>query len=366
VLEQEPEVAAHQSGHNSGVVHSGAYYLPGSLRARCCVEGARALRELCAELGVPLVERTKLIVATRPAELPRLEEIHRRGAANGVAGLRLAGPGEIAEIEPHAAGLRALVVPRVGVVDFAAVTRGLAASVTATGGEVRTGVRALAVEPRAGGVRVRTAAGDLEAGAAVLCAGLWSDRLARASGIDSGVRVVPFRGDYWLLRPGRERMVDGLVYPVPDPALPFLGVHATRRADGAVWVGPSAVLALSRRGYRRGVIDRGDLGALVTDAAVWRLCARHWRAGMSGLVHDHSRRLLARALRRLIPAVTADDLLPGPSGVRAQAVDGRGRLADDFLLARRGPVVVVANAPSPAATASLAVARLVADAVART
>ncbi len=358
-------MAAHQSGHNSGVVHSGVYYAPGSLRARCCVEGARALRGLCSELGVPLVERTKLIVATRPAELPRLEEIHRRGAANGVAGLRLAGPGEIAEIEPHATGLRALVVPRVGVVDFAAVTRALAAAVTAAGGEVRTGVRALAVEPRAGGVRVRTTAGDLQAAATVLCAGLWSDRLARASGVDGGVRVVPFRGDYWLLRAGRDRLVRGLVYPVPDPALPFLGVHATRRADGAVWLGPSAVLALSRRGDRRGAIDGGDLRALATDPAVWRLCARHWRAGASGLLLDRSRSLLARALRRLLPEVTAADLAPGPFGVRAQAVDGRGRLADDFILVRRGPVVAVANAPSPGATSSLAIARLVADAVGR-
>jgi L-2-hydroxyglutarate oxidase len=363
VLEQEPSVAAHQSGHNSGVVHSGVYYRPGSLRARCCVEGARALRELCAEHGVPLVERTKLIVATRGVELERLEEIHRRGVANGVAGLRLAGRGEIAEHEPAAAGLRALVVPGVGVVDFAAVTRALAAAVTAAGGEVRTGVRVLAAEPRQTGVRLRTSAGDLEAGAAVLCAGLWSDRLARASGVDAGVRIVPFRGDYWLLRPGREGLVGGLIYPVPDPALPFLGVHATRRADGAVWVGPSAVLALARRGYHRGAVDAADLRALAADPAVWRLCARHWRAGASGLLLDHSRRLLARALRRLLPAVAAEDLVPGPSGVRAQAVDSRGRLVDDFVLARRGRVVVVANAPSPAATASLAVARLVADEV---
>jgi L-2-hydroxyglutarate oxidase LhgO len=254
VLEQEQTVAAHQSGHNSGVVHSGVYYRPGSLRARCCVEGARALRGLCAEHGVPLVERTKLIVATRAVEVGRLEEIHRRGVANGVAGLHLAGPGEIREHEPAAAGLRALVVPRVGVVDFAAVTRALAAAVSAGGGEVRTGVRVLGVEPRGDGVRVSTDAGEVPAAAAVLCGGLWSDRLARSSGLDTGVRIVPFRGDYWLLR-------------------------------------------------------------------------------------------------------------PGPSGVRAQAVDGRGRLVDDFVLVRRGPVVAVANAPSPAATASLAVARLVADAV---
>jgi len=365
VLEQEPAVAAHQSGHNSGVVHSGVYYAPGSLRARCCIEGALALRELCSEHGLPLPERTKLIVATRPSELARLEEIRRRGTANGVEGLQLIGPGEIAALEPHAAGLRALVVPRVGVVDFAAVTRALAAGVTAAGGEVRTGVRALGVEAHPGGVRVSTSGGEVRAGAAVLCAGLWSDRLARACGVDTGVRVVPFRGAYWRLRPGREQLVRGLIYPVPDPALPFLGVHATRRADGAVWLGPSAVLALSRRGYRRGAVDGADLRALATDAAVWRLCARHWRAGASGLLLDRSHRLLARALRRLLPAVAAGDLVPGPSGVRAQAVDGRGRLVDDFVLVRRGPVVVVANAPSPAATASLAVARLIADEVAR-
>ena len=363
VLEQEAAVAEHQSGHNSGVVHSGVYYRPGSLRARCCVEGARALRTLCAELGVPLVERTKLIVATHRSELARLDEIHRRGVANGVAGLRLAGPGEIAEHEPHVCGLRALVVPGVGVVDFAAVTRALASTVARAGGDVRTGTRVLGIAQVDDGVRVRTASGELRAGAAVVCAGLWSDRLARDSGVDTGVRIVPFRGDYWLLRPGRDELVRGLVYPVPDPALPFLGVHATRRADGSVWVGPSAVLALARRGYRRGAVDAADVRALVADPAVWRLCARHWRAGASGLLLEHSRHLLARALRRLLPGVTAADLAPGPSGVRAQAVDGRGRLLDDFVLALRGAVVVVANAPSPAATSSLAIARLVADEV---
>ena len=347
------------------MVHSGVYYRPGSLRARCCVEGARALRELCAEHGVPLVERTKLIVATRREELARLDEIHRRGVANGVAGLRLIGGGEIAEHEPHAGGLHALMVPHVGVVDFSVVTRALATAVTASGGEVRTGVRVLGVEPDAGGVRVRTTAGELRAGAAVLCAGLWSDRLARAAGIDTGLRVVPFRGDFRVLRPGREGLVRGLIYPVPDPALPFLGVHATRRVDGAVWVGPTAVLALARRGYRRGAVDAGALRALAADPAVWRLCARHWRAGASGLLLDRSPGLVARALRRLLPGVTAADLGPGPSGVRAQAVDARGRLVDDFVLVRRGAVVVVANAPSPAATGALAVARLVADEVER-
>ena len=309
------------------------------------------------------MERTKLIVATRREELPRLDEIHRRGVANGVAGLCLVEGDGIAEHEPHAAGLRALVVPRIGVVDFAAVTEALGRAVTAAGGEVRTGMRVLGVEPGAGGVRVHTAAGEVRARAAVICAGLWSDRVARSAGVETGVRVVPFRGDYWVLREGREGMVRGLIYPVPDPALPFLGVHATRRADGAVWVGPNAVLALARRGYRRGAIDTADLRALATDPAVWRLCARHWRAGASNLLQDRSPRLVARALRRLLPDVTGADLRPGPSGVRAQAVDARGHLVDDFVLARRGSVVVVANAPSPAATASLAVARLVADEV---
>ena len=309
------------------------------------------------------MERTKLIVATRREELPRLDEIHRRGVANGVAGLCLVEGDGITEHEPHAAGLRALVVPRVGVVDFAAVTEALARAVTAAGGEVRTGTRVLGVEPGARGVRVRTAAGEVDARVAVICAGLWSDRVARSAGVDTGVRVVPFRGDFWVLREGREGMVRGLIYPVPDPALPFLGIHATRRTDGAVWVGPNAVLALARRGYRRGAIDTADLRALATDPAVWRLCARHWRAGASNLLQDRSPRLVARALRRLLPDVTSADLRPGPSGVRAQAVDGRGRLVDDFVLARRGSVVVVANAPSPAATASLAVARLIADEV---
>jgi (S)-2-hydroxyglutarate dehydrogenase len=361
VLEQEATVGAHQSGNNSGVVHSGVFYVPGSLRARCCVEGSRALRELCAERGVSLVERTKLIVATRASELERLAEIHRRGLANGVAGLRLLSSGEIAEVEPHVGGLRALLVPRVGVVDFAAVTRALAAAVTAGGGEVRTGVRALGVEPRPGGARVRTDRGDLGAASVVLCAGLWSDRLTRAAGMDTGLRVVPFRGDYWLLDPDHAALVGGLVYPVPDPGLPFLGVHATRRVDGTVWMGPSAVLALSRRGYRRGAVDGRDLRDLAGDPAVWRLCARHWRAGAAGLLRDRSRALAARALRRLLPEVRAADLLPGPTGVRAQAVDGRGRLVDDFVLARRGAVLAVANAPSPGATAALAVARRVAD-----
>jgi (S)-2-hydroxyglutarate dehydrogenase len=361
VLEQEATVGAHQSGHNSGVVHSGVYYVPGSLRARCCVEGGRALRRLCAERGVPLVDRTKLIVATRPSQLPGLAELHRRGTANGVAGLRLLSGPEITEVEPHVAGIRALLVPRVGVVDFAAVTRALADAVTAAGGEVRTGVRALGVASRPGGARLGTDAGDLEVAAAVLCAGLWSDRIARAAGVETGLRIVPFRGDYWLLDPRRSGLVRGLVYPVPDPALPFLGVHATRRADGAVWLGPSAVLALSRGGYRRGDVDPRDLRHLAGDPAVWRLCARHWRAGLAGLLHDRSRSLAARALRHLLPEVRAADLLPGPSGVRAQAVDDRGRLVDDFVLARRGAVVAVANAPSPAATAALAVARLVAD-----
>jgi len=335
VLEREPFLAAHQSGRNSGVIHSGAYYVPGSLRARSCVSGARLLEEYCEQRRIPLRRCGKVIVAGSAAEVPGLEEIHRRGVANGVAELTRLGPEQLAEIEPHVRGVAALHLPRVAAVDYAAVTRELAADVAERGGTVRLGVEATGIAVQGDATLVGTADRTLRAGAVVVCAGLWSDRLATAAGAPRQPRIVPFRGDFWVLRADRDALVRGMVYPVPDPALPFLGVHATRRADGEVWLGPTAVLALQRDGYRRGAVRWADVAEMATDTDVARLLLRHWR--------------------------TADDVLPGPCGIRAQALGPSGRLLDDFVTWQRGPVLCVRNAPSPAATASLAIARLVVD-----
>jgi (S)-2-hydroxyglutarate dehydrogenase len=362
VVEKERDVAAHQTGHNSGVIHSGVYYTPGSLRARTCVAGAGMLVDYCRERGVPVQHRGKLIVATRPDELPRLAELQRRGEANGVTTRLLDSVEAMREVEPHVTGLRALHVPATATVDFPAVARALADDIHQRGGAVRCGVTVRRLATRAGGAVVETDQGDLEVDAAVACAGLQSDRLARDAD-PGGPAVVPFRGDFWMLRPERAHLVRGLVYPVPDPALPFLGVHATRRADGSVWLGPNAVPALAREGYRRGAVDRDDLRDLLRDTRVLRLMARHWRMGAGELARDRSPRLLVRALRRYLPELQVDDVVPGPCGIRAQAVSRDGRLLDDFVVARDGHVVHVRNAPSPAATACLAIARLVADEV---
>jgi L-2-hydroxyglutarate oxidase LhgO len=360
VLEREPALAAHQSGRNSGVVHSGVYYAPGSLRAQTCVTGARLLERFCAERGVPLVRRGKVIVATREDELPRLDELLRRGRANGVAPLHMVDSAELAEVEPGVRGLRALHLPEVASVDFAWVSRQLAADIAERGGEVRCSSAVERIDVAGSSAVAVTAEARFPARVAILCAGLWSDRLARACGAPVFPRIVPFRGDFWLLRPGRDAMVRGHVYPVPDPALPFLGVHATRRADGSVWLGPSSVLALTRDGYHRGARDLRVVSDIALSAATLRLLARHWRHGVTELLRDHSRRLLVRALQRFLPELTGDDLLPGPRGIRAQAISADGRLLDDFVTWRRGPVYAVRNAPSPAATAALAIAQLVA------
>ena len=361
VLEREPRLAAHQSGRNSGVIHSGVYYTPGTLRARTCVLGGRLLEEFCAERGVPLLRCGKVIVATSVAELPRLEEIHRRGLANRVAELHRVDAGGLAEIEPHVHGVAALHLPRVAAVDFAAVTRELAADVTERGGQVRLGHAAIGLAEARGGALVGTAGGSLAAAAVVVCAGLWADRLAVAAGAPPRPRIVPFRGGYRRLAPERAELVRGMVYPVPDPALPFLGVHATRRVDGAVWLGPTAVLALRRDGYRRGAVGWGDAAEMARDPDLLALLGHHWRAGLGELARDRSAALLARSLRRLLPELSTADLRPGPCGIRAQALGRGGRLLDDFVTWRRGPILCVRNAPSPAATAALAIARLVAD-----
>jgi (S)-2-hydroxyglutarate dehydrogenase len=368
VLEAEEGLARHQSGRNSGVLHSGIYYRPGSLKARTCTAGREAMERFCAEEGIPFRRCGKLVVATGEAELAALAELERRGRANGLAGLERLGPEEIRRVEPAAVGVAGLWVPQTGVVDFAAVTRALAGRVVAAGGEVRLGVRVRGVRVAGvraaggrGGLALATSAGEIACGHLVGCAGLGSDRLARRSGLDPGLRILPFRGDYYELVPERRELVRGLIYPVPDPGLPFLGVHFTRTIDGRVEAGPNAVPALARERYGRFSVVPRDAWEVVSYPGSWRLARRYWRTGLAEIGRSLSRRAFARALARLVPAVTAADVERAGCGVRAQAVDREGRLVDDFLLLEGEGSLHVVNAPSPAATAALAIGRTVAE-----
>jgi L-2-hydroxyglutarate oxidase LhgO len=355
VLEKEPALAAHQTGRNSGVIHSGLYYKPGSLKATTCARGRALLESFCAEHGVPFERCGKVVVATTEEERPRLDALERRGVANGLAGLRRLGPEELREHEPHAAGVAALLVPQTGIVDYAEVARAYAAEVARRGGEVRTGARATGIWRRGERVVVATTAGDVEARVLVACAGLESDRVARMAGMALDVAIVPFRGEYWMLAPGRAHLVKSLVYPVPDPSFPFLGVHFTRRIHGGVEAGPNAVLALAREGYDRASFDLRDAWGVARWPGFWRMARTHWRAGLAEQVRSLSRAAFARACAALVPEIEAADLAPGGAGVRAQAVRRDGALVDDFALAEAERMVHVLNAPSPAATASLAI-----------
>lgn len=361
VFDKEDRVAAHQTGHNSGVVHAGIYYEPGSLKARLCRRGLGLLREYCAANAIAYEECGKVVVATDPGELPRLEELERRGHANGVAGLRRVGEQGLRAIEPHARGIAALHSPETAITDYVAVARQLAADVTAAGGSLRLSEEVVAVEA---GASVLLRGGERVAGDRVLvCAGLHSDRLARASGGQAAPRIIPFRGEYWALAPERAAMVRGLIYPVPDPRLPFLGVHLTRHVDGSVLVGPNAVLATKREGYRRRDFDRADVRDIVTWPGMWRLAGKHWRAGIQEMTRSASRRAFVRAARRYVPELRVGDVVPAAAGVRAQAVDPDGGLVDDFRLVAENGVTWVRNAPSPAATASMAIAEELVTAV---
>ncbi|MFF2522091.1 L-2-hydroxyglutarate oxidase [Streptomyces liangshanensis] len=358
VLEKEAGPARHQTGHNSGVIHSGVYYRPGSLKARYAVRGAAEMVKFCAEYGIAHEVTGKLIVATRRDELPRLHALVQRGRENGIP-VRELGPAQIMEYEPQVRGLAAIHVGTTGVCDFTAVAAQLAESVRAAGAEVRYGAEVTAVDRRAWGVAVRTGAGEVvRARALVNCAGLQCDRVARLAGDDPGMRIVPFRGEYFEL--ARPELVRGLVYPVPDPAFPFLGVHLTRSVGGGVHVGPNAVPALAREGYRWSDVRPGELAGTLGWPGSWRIARRHWRYGAGELHRSLSKRAFATAVRRLLPAVTDADLRPAAAGVRAQAVLRDGTLADDFLIRRGTRTVHVLNAPSPAATASLPIGREVA------
>ncbi len=366
VLERERQIAMHQSGHNSGVIHAGVYYTPGSLKAKLCVEGARELYEYCDRREIPSVRCGKVIVATDPAELPRLDELERRGRANGVTGLCRLDAAGIRELEPHAHGIAGLHSPGTGIVDFSAVARAYAEDVRAAGGTVSTGCEVLGVATAPRALRLTHSRGTTEARHAIFCAGAWADRLAVGAGARADPRIVPFRGAYLRLRPARRDLVRSLIYPVPDPSLPFLGVHLTRSLGGDVLIGPTALLAGARDAYRLTTVRPGDLRDTLAWPGTWRLLARSWKPGVSELLHATLRSAFVRAAARYVPELRRRDVEPSFAGVRAQALARDGRLLDDFAFSATERALHVRNAPSPAATSSLAIARHVAEEAART
>jgi len=363
LLEREREVGAHQTGHNSGVIHAGIYYAPGSLKAKLCAAGARELYAYCDERGIRYERCGKAIVATERAELGRLGQLERRGRANGVPGLRRLSAAELAEVEPHVRGVAALHSPQTGIVDFAAVARAIAAELADGGVPVTAGCSVNGVEATRGGLVLRHAAGTTHARHVVFCAGAWSDRLAVAADAPTDPRVVPFRGAYARLRPERRHLVRSLVYPVPDPQLPFLGVHLTRQTGGEVLVGPTALIAGARDAYRLVRLRPRDLAETLAWPGAWRMARRYWRTGLRELRLAASPRAFAAAAARFVPELNAADLEPAFAGVRAQAVGRDGRLVDDFVVSRTERATHVRNAPSPAATSVLPLARLIGDRV---
>lgn len=367
VLEAEARLATHQTGHNSGVIHSGLYYKPGSLKARNCVAGREALYRFCAGHGIAHERCGKVVLAVHESERPRLEELERRGRANGLAGLRRLGPEEILEHEPHARGVAGLFVPDTGIVDYTAVTEAYATRARTAGAQVLTGARVSACrrDSSPGGAAadlvLETTRGTLRCGALVNCAGLQSDRVARLCGVEPGVRIVPFRGEYYDLIEERRHLVRNLVYPVPDPAFPFLGVHFTRRVRGGVEAGPNAVLALKREGYGRADVSLRDTAELLVYAGFWRMGLRHWRMGLGESWRSTSARAFVAALQRLIPEIRRADVVRAGAGVRAQALEPDGKLSDDFLIIEAERMIHVLNAPSPAATASITIGSIIAE-----
>jgi L-2-hydroxyglutarate oxidase len=363
VLEKEPALGAHQTGRNSGVIHSGLYYKPGSLKATTCVRGREAMVAFCEEHGVPWERCGKIVVATRREQLTQLDELERRGRANGIAGMERLGPEALREREPHAAGIAALAVPETGIVDYAVVLRAMADLVTKRGGTVELGVQALAVHRETQGLVVETSAGPRRTRFLIGCAGLHSDRFTRASGVEPGVRIVPFRGEYFKLAQARESLVRNLIYPVPNPEFPFLGVHFTRMKRGGVEAGPNAVLALQREGYTKTSVSIRDISSIVTWGGFWRMGSKYYRTGLGELWRSWSKAAFAKALQELVPEICEADLESGGVGVRAQALTKSGALVDDFHIVQADRMVHVLNAPSPAATASIAIGEQIAERV---
>lgn len=356
LLEKEPHLARHQTGHNSGVIHSGIYYKPGSMKARACVAGHAAMMSFCDERGIPYERCGKVIVALDESELSRLHDLYERGIANGVQGLELIEPERLREIEPYAAGIKAIYSPNTGIIDYKAVAAAYESDIRAAGGNIHTNTRTLSITARGGRTIVSSTSGDFEADTVITCAGLYSDRISDA---DASLRIVPFRGSYYTLQPNVRDRVKALIYPVPDPSFPFLGVHYTRTLDGEVWVGPNAVLAFAREGYHRWQINAGELAQTLTYSGFWKLARRYWKTGMAEMYRDFVKAAYVETARRYMPSLQPDDFVRGSSGVRAQALDSAGNLLDDFQIKHGDHVIHVQNAPSPAATSSLIIAQMI-------
>jgi L-2-hydroxyglutarate oxidase len=361
VVEKEAELATHQSGHNSGVLHAGLYYAPGSLKAMLCREGKLAMEGFAERHAIPIERCGKLVVAIDERELPRFAALKERATANGVPGLQEVGPERIAEIEPHAAGIRGLWSPSTSIIDFRRVALAMADDIRGLGAQIQLGRGVTGIRETLSEVIVETGTGPIVGRHVIVCAGLQADRVASMAGSRDAPRIVPFRGDYYTLSTGARHLVRGLLYPVPDPRFPFLGVHFTKRIDGAVWAGPNAVLAFAREGYRRRDLDVRDLAGTLTDPGFLRLAGRYLRTGLAEMWRDVSKAAFVRELQRYVPEIRPDQLTFGPSGVRAQAIARNGSLFDDFSLGGTGRILHVQNAPSPGATSSLAIGRTLAE-----
>ena len=355
VLEKEARLAAHQTGHNSGVIHSGIYYKPGSLKAKTCVTGGKLLTDFCDQYDIPYERCGKVVVATSEDELPRLEELHRRGTANGVEGLEMIGPERLRELEPHAAGIRALHVPVTGIIDYVRVAEQYAALVQEAGGEIRCAQSVQQIVSTDGHLVLETAKGAVHTQAVINCGGLQCDRLAQMAGAKPELQIVPFRGEYYMIAPEKHYLVKNLIYPVPDPAFPFLGVHFTRTMDGEMEAGPNAVLAFAREGYQWADMVPRELWETLCFPGFRTIARKYWQTGLGEIYRSLSKSAFLRALQRLLPELQEKDLLPGGSGVRAQAISADGALVDDFVITSSPHAIHVLNAPSPGATASLAI-----------
>jgi L-2-hydroxyglutarate oxidase LhgO len=361
ILEKEDRVAAHQTGNNSGVIHAGLYYKPGSLKAQMVVEGARLMVEFCQEHDLPYELCGKVVVALNEGELSRLEELYRRGTANGVHGLRRLVGEEIKEYEPHAAGIAALWSPNTGIVDYVAVCRTYADIITQGGGNVRLNTTVLGIEQRADELVVRTTGNEVHTRALINCGGLQADLVAKMTGSTEGLRIIPFRGEYYELTPESQKLVRGLIYPVPDPRFPFLGVHYTKKINGSVEAGPNAVLAFAREGYKKTAFDLSHVLGLLAFPGFWVMASNYWKIGFGEMYRSWSKPAFVKALQGLLPELGQADVKPGGAGVRAQAMDAKGALLDDFAFIEAPSAIHVLNAPSPAATASIVIGRSIVD-----